>query len=101
MSDMSRGKSSTLRTAQQKLRAIATAQRTLQRRLEDIDWRENELNEALRDLEFLAAAGEQLPTFELVPGTSSNVINHVRQITAATPDDAPAPVVRNRKRSAK
>ena len=53
-----------MRIAQKKLRAIATAERKLKLRLEEIDWQENVLLEALKDLQYLASVG-QLPEVEL------------------------------------
>lgn len=56
-----------LKRAQQKLRALRTAERNLAKRMSDIDWRMDVLEPELKSLAALAAVGE-LPSFELAGG---------------------------------
>ena len=66
--------SKSLKIAKQQLRAIAVAERGLRRRLEDIEWRETELADALDDVDTLAAAGK-VPEFTLIPGGIRKLLN--------------------------
>jgi len=56
-----------LKIAQAKLRAIASAERSLKWKLETIDWRETELADALDNVQKLAALG-QTPEITMVEG---------------------------------
>ena len=60
--------------AKAKLRAIAVAERGLRRRLDDIEWRNTELKDALDDVDALAAAGK-IPEFSLAPGGIRKLLN--------------------------
>ena len=66
--------SNSVKIAKQQLRAIAVMERNLRRRLEDIEWRETELADALDDVDTLAAAGK-IPNFSLVPGGIRKLLN--------------------------
>ena len=66
--------SKSLKIAKQQLRAIAVAERALRRRLDDIEWRETELADALDDVDTLAAAGK-VPEFKLTPGGIRKLLN--------------------------
>ena len=63
-----------VKIAKQQLRAIAVAERGLRRRLEDIEWRETELADALDDVDALAAAGK-VPDFKLTPSGIRKLLN--------------------------